>query len=169
MTAIKEIPLAQDQDGYLGQAGVLYVSTALSDGTMTHLPLARNIENLQFQYRRVNDDGSLDVFQNWDNANWTILATDNEADRAAKMDNIAKIRQVRMWVQGRTERPFVSVSGILPETPPSKLPPGAHLYQRPSIANSPGDDTVDRCRRFVLESTSNIRNLSLSLYNLGTR
>ncbi|HEX9902530.1 MAG TPA: prepilin-type N-terminal cleavage/methylation domain-containing protein [Acidobacteriota bacterium] len=163
LTAIKEIALQPGQDGYLGQAGVLYVSTALNNGTMTHLPLARNIENLQFQYRVVNDDGSLADFQNWDNAGWTILAGDTEADRTAKMDFISKIRQVRMWVQGRTERPFVSVSG----TPPA----GANLYKRPAIANSPVDNavTVDRHRRFVLESTSNIRNMSLSLYNLGTR
>jgi len=162
LTAIKEFALSPGQNGYLGQAGVLYVSTALSDGTMAHLPLARNIENLQFQYNGdLDDDGTLDGFQNWDNANWTILATDTEADRTAKRDIIAKIRQVRMWVQGRTERPYVSVSG----TPPA----GVYLYQRPTLANSLGDDTVDRHRRFVLESTSNIRNLSLGLYNLGTR
>jgi len=162
LTAIKEFALSPGQNGYLGQAGVLYVSTALSDGTMTHLPLARNIENLQFQYNGdLNDDGTLDGFQNWDNANWTIQANDTEADRTAKRDIIAKIRQVRMWVQGRTERPYVSVSG--------RPPAGVYLYQRPTLANSPGDDTVDRCRRFVLESTSNIRNLSLGLYNLGTR
>jgi hypothetical protein len=162
MTGIKEIALSPGQNGYLGQAGVLYVSTVLNDGTMTHLPLARNIENLQFQYDGdLNDDGILDGFQNWDNFNWTIQASDTEATRTAKLDLISKIRQVRMWVQGKTERPFVSVSG----TPPA----GVYLYQRPAIANSPGDSTVDRCRRFVLESTSNVRNLSLSLYNLGSR
>jgi prepilin-type N-terminal cleavage/methylation domain-containing protein len=160
LTAIKEFALSPGQNGYLGQAGVLYVSTVLGDGTMTHLPLASNIENLQFQYNGdINDDGSLDGFQDWDNANWTILASDTEATRTAKRDIISRIRQVRMWVQGRTERPYVS------GTPPA----GIYLYQRPTLANSPGDNTVDRHRRFVLESTSNIRNLSLGLYNLGTR
>lgn len=162
LTGFKEFALTPGQDGYLGQPGVLYVSTTFQEGALVHLPIARNIENLQFQYNGdLNDDGQLDGFLDWDNANWTILETDTEAERDAKRDLISRIRQVRIWVQGRTERPYVSVSG----TPPA----GVYIYQRPALANSPGDPTVDRRRRFVLESTSNVRNLSLSLYNIGTR
>jgi len=162
LTGFKEFALTPGQDGYLGQPGVLYVTTTFQEGTLTHMPIARNIENLQFQYNGdMNDDGQLDGFLDWDNDNWTIRDTDTEAERNAKRDLISRIRQVRIWVQGRTERPFVSVSG----TPPA----GVYIYQRPSLANSPGDPTVDRHRRFVLESTSNVRNLSLSLYNIGTR
>jgi len=162
LTSFKEFGLTAGQDGYLGEPGVLYLTTTHQEGSITHLPIARNIENLQFQYNGdMDDDGQLDGFQDWDNSNWTVLASDSTADREAKLGIISRIRQVKMWVQGRTERPFVSVSG----TPP----PGVYLYQRPTLANSPGDDAVDRRRRFVLESTSNIRNLSLSLYNIGTR
>jgi len=162
MGSIHEFALVPGQDGYLGQAGVLYLTTTGSSGGLTHLPLARNIENLQFQYNGdLNEDGTLDGFTDWDNTDWTIQATDTESQRADKRDLISRIRQVRIWVQGRTERPYVSVSG----TPPA----GVYVYQRPSIANSLGDGTVDRRRRFVLESTSNIRNLSLGLYNLGSR
>ncbi len=162
MTSIHEFALTPGQNGYLGQAGVLYVTTTSASGGIGHLPLARNVENLQFRYNGdLDDDGALDGFQDWDNLNWTILATDTESQRADKRELIAKIRQVRIWVEGRTERPYVSVSG----TPPA----GIYLYQRPTLANSPGDDTVDRRRRFVLESTSNIRNMSLNLYNLKSR
>ena len=49
--------------------------------------------------------------------------------------------------------------------------PGAtiHHYRRPSMANSPAAATDDMHRRFLLESTSNVRNLSLNLYNRGER
>lgn len=162
LSNFNEFSLTPGQDGYIGEPGVLYVSTTFREGSMTHVAIARNIENLQFQYNGdMDEDGQLDGFQDWDNANWTIQASDTEEQRNAKRDLISRIRQVKIWVQGRTERPFVSVSG----TPP----PGVYIYQRPTLANSPGDDTVDRRRRFVLESTSNIRNLSLSLYNIGTR
>ncbi|MBN2198590.1 MAG: prepilin-type N-terminal cleavage/methylation domain-containing protein [Candidatus Aminicenantes bacterium] len=162
LTSFKEFALTPGQDGYIGQPGVLYVSTTFQQGGITHLPIARNIENLQFQYNGdMDNDNFLDGFQDWDNVNWTISPTDTASDREAKLGIISRIRQVRMWVQGKTERPYVSVSG----TPPA----GVYIYQRPSLANSPGDSTVDRHRRFVLESTSNVRNLSLSLYNIGTR
>ncbi len=161
LTSFKEFALTPGQDGYLGQPGVLYVTTTFRDGGLTHLPLARNIENLQFQYNGdMDNDNVLDGFQDWDNENWTIQPGDTAADRDAKADLISRIRQVRIWVQGRTERPYVSVSG----TPPA----GTYVYQRPTLANSPGGSVVDRHRRFVLETTSNIRNLSLSLYNIGT-
>ncbi|OGD17558.1 MAG: hypothetical protein A2Y69_09620 [Candidatus Aminicenantes bacterium RBG_13_59_9] len=162
LSSFKEFSLTPGQDGYVGQPGILYISTTFQQGTLTHIPIARNIENLQFQYNGdMDNDNILDGFQDWDNDNWTIQDTDNEADRDAKRDRIARIRQVKIWVQGRTERPYVSVSG----TPPA----GVNIYQRPTLANSDGSSTVDRHRRFVLETTSNIRNLSLSLYNIGTR
>jgi prepilin-type N-terminal cleavage/methylation domain-containing protein len=162
LTGFKEFALTSGVDGYLGQAGVLYMSTTFKDGGITHLPIASNIENIQFQYNGdFDNDQQLDGFQNWDNVNWTIQATDTEAQRTEKRDLISRIRQVRMWVVGRTERPYVSISG----SPPA----GVYLYRRPAIANSPGDSTDDRHRRFVLESTSNVRNMSLNLYNLGQR
>jgi hypothetical protein len=44
-----------------------------------------------------------------------------------------------------------------------------HVYRRPAMANSPAAATDDMHRRFLLESTSNVRNLSLNLYNRGER
>jgi prepilin-type N-terminal cleavage/methylation domain-containing protein len=162
LTSFKEYTLTSGVNGYLGQPGVLYLSTTLKDGGITHLPIARNIENIQFEYNGdFNDDQQLDGFKDWDNVDWTVLDNDTEAQRTAKRDLISRIRQVRMWVEGRTERAYVSVSG----TPPA----GVTLYRRPAIANSTVVGTYDRHRRFVLESTSNVRNMSLSLYNLGQR
>ncbi|MGB9004670.1 MAG: prepilin-type N-terminal cleavage/methylation domain-containing protein [Candidatus Aminicenantales bacterium] len=164
LTSFKEFTLTSGVDGYLGQPGVLYLSTTLKDGGITHLPIARNIENIQFQYNGDFDeppDQQLDGFKDWDNVNWTVLDTDTETQRTAKRDLISRIRQVRMWVVGRTEKAYVSVSG----SPPA----GVTLYRRPAIANSTVVGTDDRHRRFVLESTSNVRNMSLGLYNLGQR
>ncbi|UCE20811.1 MAG: hypothetical protein JSV46_00825, partial [Candidatus Aminicenantes bacterium] len=76
-----------------------------------------------------------------------------------KMDLITRIRMVRIWVLGRTENPFVSVSG----TPSS----GINVYRRPDLANSPGSSQDDLHRRFLLETTTIIKNLSLKLYNTG--
>jgi hypothetical protein len=101
----------------------------------------------------------LDGPTDWDNANWTINPGDDAATREAKLDLISKIRLVKIWVLGRTENPYVSVSG----TPSSEI----HVYRRPAIANSPASSQDDKHRRFLLESTSNIRNRSLSIYNFG--
>jgi hypothetical protein len=69
-----------------------------------------------------------------------------------------------MWVLGRTPQPFTSVGGTAP---------GAiQVYRRPRISDSDPADPAspdDRRRRFLLESTSNVRNMSLNLYNLGQR
>ena len=151
-----DLNLVPGQNGYIGgQDGinVLYMTEInLNDqnGSMIHYPLARNFENLQFQYRRDEDnDGTLEddeQFVDWDSI-WTNDPTQTSL-----------IRQVRIWILGKTERPFTGVSG----TPPQGMP---LLYQRPPIANSPGSQTVDRHRRFLLETTVNIRNLSLEIYN----
>ena len=130
-------------DGYIGggTGGVLYMTK-----NAVHYPLAQNIENIQFQYNGDFDGdtgGTLDGFANW-NAAWTA-------------DQVARIRQVRIWVLGRTPDRFVSVSGTAAG--------GTHLYRRPAIANSPAETADDRHRRFLLESTANVRNMSLDLYN----
>jgi len=135
-------------NGYIGngEGGILYLT---QNGI--HYPLAQNIENLQFQYNGdLDNDGNLDGFTDWDNTNWTN-----------NLQLISRIGQVRILVLGRTENPFVSFSG----TPPANI----HLYRRPALANSPQASQDDMHRRFLLESTATMRNLSLNLYNLGTR
>ena len=61
-----------------------------------------------------------------------------------------------MWVPaGRTRLSHRSAAGR----------PGASKYRRPGLSNSPAAAADDKHRRYLLESTSNIRNVSLSLYN----
>ena len=153
--------LTVGQDGYLGLPHTLYLTGIDAvTGSVMHMPLALNIENLQFQYiGDLDNDGITDPSTDWDNASWTINPGDDAATREAKLDLIRRIRMVRIWVLGRTENPFASVSG----TPSS----GIHVYRRPAIANSPQSNQDDKHRRFLLESTANIRNLSLSIYNTG--
>jgi prepilin-type N-terminal cleavage/methylation domain-containing protein len=157
-----EMGLIVGANGYLGIADTFYATTIDdSEGTI-HLPLAMNIENIQFEYNGdLDDDGSLDGFTAWDNTNWTIQSGDDDSTRAAKADIIGRIRQVRIWVCGKTPNPFRSMSG----SPPINI----HLYRRPSISNSAGADADDFHRRFLLESTVSVRNLSLNIYNNGTR
>ncbi len=133
--------------GYIGngEGGVLYLN---HNGI--HYPLARNVENLQFQYNGdLDDDGFLDGFMDWQ-PGWT-----------GDTDLVSRIRQIRIWVLGRTENPFVSVGA----NPPANL----YLYRRPTIANSPGSGQDDKHKRFLMESTASVRNLSLNIYNTGTR
>ncbi|MGC8892888.1 MAG: prepilin-type N-terminal cleavage/methylation domain-containing protein [Candidatus Saccharicenans sp.] len=135
--------LTPGQNGYVGQPGILY----MTDNGI-HLPIAQNIENLQFEYNGdLNNDGLLDGFQPWDNS-WTS-------------DQIMKIRQIRIIVVGRTPSRFVSVSG--------KVPANIYNYRRPTISDSQGSLTDDYHRRFVLETAANVRNLSLNIYNSGQR
>jgi prepilin-type N-terminal cleavage/methylation domain-containing protein len=130
-------------NGYLGLPGVLYMT---NNGVNN--PIAQNIENFQIQYNGdFNDDGILDGFQNW-NPLWT-------------MDDVNFVRQIRVLILGRTANRLVSVSG----TPAANI----HNYRRPALANSPAAAADDLHRRFLLESTSNVRNLSLNLYNRGER
>lgn len=133
-------------DGYIGngEGGILYLT---ENGL--HYPLARNVEDLQFEYNGDldNDDsGILDGFSPWQDT-WTE-------------DQLARIDQVRIWIIGRTEKRYVSVSG----TPPSDL----YVYRRPQVSNSSLGDN-DMHRRFMLDSTVTIRNMSMDLYNFGER
>ncbi len=115
-----------------------------------HYPLAQNIETIQFQYNGDFDgdaDGRLDGFQNWSTA-WT-----NE--------QIGRIREVRIQILGRTRDAFATVNKV----PAS----GLHLYRRPALANTAAASIDDWHKRFLMESSSAIRNLSMSLYNTGTR
>jgi prepilin-type N-terminal cleavage/methylation domain-containing protein len=139
--------LTPGERGYIGngEGGVLYLN---NNGYQ--FPLARNIENLQFQYNGdADNDGFLDGFMDWQ-ASWT-----------GDTDLVSRIRQIRIWVLGRTPNPFVSIGA----NPPANI----HLYRRPSIANSPQSSQDDKHRRFLLDSTANTRNPSLNIYNTGTR
>ncbi len=152
--------LTVGQDGYMGIPYTMYLSGMDEEGNAEHLALAMNIENLQFQYiGDMDGDGVQDDPADWDNSNWTILPSDDTATRQTKMELISRIRMVRMWVLGRTPAQYQSVSG----SPSTSI----HLYRRPAVANSPAASSDDRHRRFLLESTSNIRNLSLNVYNTG--
>ena len=135
-------------NGYIGGPGGIGVLYMTKNGV--HLPLAQDIENFQFEYNGdLNQDGTMDGFQPW-NAVWT-------GDLAL----IGRIRQIRIQILGRTATRFVSVSG---------RPSGGILnYRRPAVSNTAAAAADDMRRRFLLESTSNIRNLSLALYNTGER
>ncbi|UCC39857.1 MAG: prepilin-type N-terminal cleavage/methylation domain-containing protein [Candidatus Aminicenantes bacterium] len=155
--------LSEGQDGYLGQEGVLYISqwNPLS-AALEHLPLAQNIEDLQFQYHgdidgdQVLDDnnsnGGIDQsdFLNWDNTTWTNDPT-----------LVAGLRRLRFWICGRTENPFISFSGA----PPDEV---KYIYGKPPIADSPQSASADKHKRFLLESIANLRNMSLNIYNAST-
>ncbi len=136
--------LTPGQKGYLGEPGILYMT---NNGI--HFPMAQNIENLQLEYGGdFNDNGQLDDgFLPWD-ASWTD-------------DQVTRIRQIRIILLGRTPSRFVTVSG--------KVPANIYHYRRPTISDSPGTETDDYHRRFILETTVNVRNLNLSLYNTGLR
>lgn len=132
-------------NGYIGngQGDILYMTF-----NGIHYPLAQNVENLQFEYNGdLDDDGDLDGFLPWQNT-WTL-------------DQVGRIREMRILVLGRTPRAFVSVSG--------RSDPTRNVYQRPPLSNTARGTQPDRHRRFLLESTSNVRNLTLNLYNTGTR
>lgn len=151
--------LTPDRGYLVGEDGsgipnTLYMTTideSTGSGLMVHFPLALNIENLQFQYNGdyLNEDGILDGFIEWQ-PNWT-----------GDLDIISRLSQVKMWVLGKTPRRFVSFTG----TPPANL----HIYRRPAIANSVLATEDDMHRRFLLESTVTIRNMSLNLYNTDSR
>jgi prepilin-type N-terminal cleavage/methylation domain-containing protein len=133
------------ENGYIGGGvgGVLYLTR-----NGVHTALAQNIENLQFEYNGdLDGDGTMDGFVPWDNA-WGLAEVND-------------IRQVRIWVLGRTPNRVLGVSG--------RPTGGIHTYQRPAVSNTPAEDTDDRCKRFLMNSTANVRNLSLNIYNLGVR
>jgi type II secretory pathway pseudopilin PulG len=133
-------------DGYIGngEAGVLYCT---HNGV--HFPLARNIENFQLEYNGdMDSDLLLDGWSPWQ-ATWTVA-------------EVARIQQVRMWVLGRTGQPFTSIGS-------GAVPGAVQTYRRPALSDSPAAAADDKHRRYLLESTSNVRNMSLNLYNLGQR
>ena len=145
--------------GYIGIPHTLYLTTILGSGAdetvagmQIHMPLAHEIENLQFQYNGdIDNDGFLDGFTDWD-PSWT-----------GDIATVQSIRQIRIWILGRTPHSFLSVSG----EPPSSW--DLDLYRRPEIADSPLGTDQDGRKRFLLESTAAVRNMSLNIYNTDTR
>jgi prepilin-type N-terminal cleavage/methylation domain-containing protein len=137
--------LTAGENGYIGggTGGVLYMT---NNGV--HCAIAQNIEDLQFRYNGDLDaDGNLDGFADW-NASWTV------AQRA-------RIREVCIWVLGRTPDRFANI--------PAFASRNTYLYRRPLVANSAAATSDDWHRRFLLESTANIRNMSLDIYNKDQR
>jgi len=133
-------------DGYIGggEGGVLYCT---HNGV--HFPLARNIENFQLEFNGdMDNDLLLDGWSPWQ-ATWSVA-------------EIARVQQVRMWVLGRTDQAFTSIGS-------GPVPGAVQTYRRPALSNSPAAAADDKHRRYLLESTSNVRNMSLNLYNLGQR
>jgi len=115
-----------------------------------HYPIAQNVENLQFEYNGdFDNDGLLDGYQPWNSA-WT----DDPL-------MVSCVHQVRILILGRTPDRSLSVSG----TPPA----GLFVYRRPALSNTAGAGSDDMHRRFMLESSANVRNLSLYIYNTGVR
>ncbi len=152
------------QDGYLGQPGVLYISqwNPINNVYERNMAFAQNIEDLQFQYHGDmdadqqlddnNSDGLINVndYLNWgDNYNWN------------QDEVVGGIRSVRILILGKTANPFIGFSG----TPPDRV---KYIYGKPMVGDSPVGDQTDKHRRFLLESTANIRNMSLNIYNSGT-
>lgn len=137
--------LTAGQNGYIGggTGGVLYMT---NNGV--HCAIAQNIENLQFRYNGdLDDNGTLDGFSDW-NAGWTA------AQRG-------RIREACIWVLGRTPGRFANI--------PAYASRNTYLYRRPTVANSAAAISDDWHRRFLLESTANIRNMSLDIYNKDQR
>ena len=137
--------LTAGTNGYIGggTGGVLYQTH-----NNTYSPIAMNIEDFQVQYNGdFNADATLEGFTDW-NSSWTAT-------------QIASIRQIRIWVVGKTPNRFTSISAAAQAS--------GSIYRHPAVANSPAGTTDDWCKRFVLETTSNIRNLSLGIYNTGVR
>jgi hypothetical protein len=131
-----------------------------------HLALAQNIEDLQFQYH-----GDMDADQQLDDNNSDAMIDINDflnwGDKGDKNFNwnddevTAGIRSVRILVLGKTTNPYIGFSG----TPSDDL---RYVYGKPAVADSPAEDEPDKHRRFFLESTVNVRNLSLGVYNSST-
>ncbi len=139
--------LTAGTNGYIGggQGGVLYLTL-----NGVHFPLAQNIETIQFQYNGdfdADSQGLLDGFTNW-NTSWTRI-------------QVGRIRQIRMQILGRTLNPFASVG--------KNTGTQAGLYKRPAVANTAAATANDWRKRFLLESTANVRNASLNLFNTGLR
>ncbi|HEX2694899.1 MAG TPA: PilW family protein [Acidobacteriota bacterium] len=140
-------------NGYIGGGvgGVLYLTR-----NGVHNALAQNIENLQFEYNGdLDDDGTMDGFRGWEKAQNGVTS------QIWDLDMVSRIRQVRIWVLGRTANRVLNVSG--------RPTGGIHIYRRPVVSNTPAMTADDRRKRFLMNSTANVRNLSLNIYNLGVR
>ncbi|HSA95845.1 MAG TPA: prepilin-type N-terminal cleavage/methylation domain-containing protein [Acidobacteriota bacterium] len=134
-------------NGYIGggEGGILYCT---HNGI--HLPIARNIENFQAEYNGdMDNDLMLDGWSPWQ-AGWPISQT-------------SRVQQVRVWILGRTPQAFTSVGGHVPGANP------VQIYRRPAVSNTVASAADDMHKRYLLDSTSNVRNLSLSIYNYGQR
>ncbi len=156
--------LTAGSDGYIGEPNVLYVSRLNnSTGLLEHQPLAGNIEDLQFQYHGnldgddlLDDNNSNGMIDNGDFLNWDDLRMWTDVPSV-----VIGIRRVRLFILARTQSPYVRVSG----TPPASA---QYIYGKPPIADSPAAAQPDKRRRFLLDSTSNLRNMSLGVYNDST-
>jgi prepilin-type N-terminal cleavage/methylation domain-containing protein len=132
-------------NGYIGggTGGVFY---ATKNGV--HSALAQNIETIQFQYNGdFNANGTMNGFTDWNTA-WTKT-------------QIAAIRQIRIIVVGRTRDSFATINKVAVS--------GLYLYRRPPVANTAAAASDDWHKRFILETTSTLRNASLNIYNVGMR
>ncbi|MFC2163393.1 prepilin-type N-terminal cleavage/methylation domain-containing protein [Acidobacteriota bacterium] len=153
--------LSAGTDGYLGEPGIMYVSRLNpATATIEHQPLAGNIEDLQFQYHgdldgdeQLDDNNSNSLIDMGDFLNWDDLRmwTDDPVV-------VAGIRRIRIFILGRTENPAVSIGGKVPVS-------AQYIYGKPAIADSPQGAQADKHRRFLLDTTSNVRNMSLNVYN----
>ncbi len=140
--------------GYIAEPYTMYMTTiddSIPTGAMMHIPIAQNIENLQFEYNGdINGDGFLDGWQSWQ-AGWT-----------GDTVTITRIQQIRIMVLGRTPNPFLHVAKFQGGS-------GTHHYRRPVVSNSSAMAQDDMRRIFLMETTATVRNMSLSLYNSGER
>jgi len=134
-------------NGYIGngEGGILYMT---QNGY--HYPMAQNIENLQFEYNGdFDNDGLLDGWSDW-NPSWI-------GDPVI----ISRIHQIRLSVLGRTADPYHHVS--------SSVPTDLHLFRRPVVANTPAAAENDMHRRYLMQSSVSVRNLTIEIYNTGIR
>jgi len=153
----------------MGEPGVLYISIwNPATASTEHQPLAQNIEDLQFQYhgdmdvdQQLDDNNGDTVIDGNDFLNWDDDILTGPVVWSTDPAVAGGIRCVKVWILGKTENPYVSFSG----TPPDGV---KYIYGKPAIADSAGGAAADKHRRFLLESTANVRNMSLSVYNVGT-
>jgi len=141
--------LTAGENGYIGngESGILYMTQ-----NAYHYALAQNVENLQFEYNGDFDDdvnNQLDGWQPWD-PNWT-------GDPVM----VGRVQQIRIWILGRTPNAYAHV--------PKAATADVHLYRRPLMANTTAESQDDMHRRFLLQSTVNVRNLTMDIYNTGER
>jgi hypothetical protein len=161
--------LTAGTDGYMGEPGVLYISIwNPATASTEHQPLAQNIEDLQFQFhgdmdgdQQLDDNNGDTVIDGNDFLNWDDDILTGPVLWSSDPTVVGGIRCVKVLILGKTENPYVSLSG----TPPDGV---KYIYGKPAIADSAGGAVADKHRRFLLESTANVRNMSLNVYNAGT-